>query len=478
MKKINSVVLLWLRYDLRLDDHPALLHAVEHYDQVVPVFCWTPGEEAPWSMGAASKWWLHQSLMALEASLKKVGSHLILRKGSNAADVLSDLVTETGAEAIYWSRRYEPSLRAQEKAVQKKLVGRVKLSHYNSALLWEPWEIQTDQQKPYQVFTAYWKRALKTRSPLPPQQSPEKVPAPKNWPESESLESLSLLPKISWHEGFVDMWTPGELTVKAKVASFRQRADKYAAQRNYPWLKDGTSQLSPHLHFGELSPRRLWYEILKNKRDIHEVEVYLKEIGWREFGYHLIYHFPETVEAPLRDRFLKFPWIKDPVAFKQWQRGMTGYPIVDAGMRELWKTGWMHNRVRMIVASFLVKDLLISWKEGARWFWETLLDADLASNTLGWQWAGGCGADAAPYFRVFNPQLQGEKFDPEGAYIREHVPELAALNTRWIHHPAEAPPEELERAGIRLGAPGHYPLPMVNHAEARIRALSAFDKIK
>jgi deoxyribodipyrimidine photo-lyase len=296
-----------------------------------------------------------------------------------------------------------------------------------------------------------------------------------------SLKDLKLLPSIAWDQDFYKYWKPSEEGARESLKKFSPKGGLYQSQRDFP-SRDGTSRLSAHLHFGTVSVREIWknlrerQEATSSTKERKEIEVYLKELGWREFAYHLLYHFPFTPERPLREKFAAFPWVKDEVQLRAWQRGLTGYPIVDAGMRELWKTGWMHNRVRMIVASFLVKDLRISWFEGARWFWDTLVDADLASNSMGWQWAGGCGADAAPYFRVFNPYLQGAKFDADGDYVKRWVPELAKLPSEYIHAPHEAPEEILKKAGVILGKT--YPLPIVDHKIAREAALAAFQKIK
>ena len=305
--------------------------------------------------------------------------------------------------------------------------------------------------------------------------------APNTWPESTPLTSLRLLPVVAWTDGLAEAWSPGSAGARQRLDAFLVAAfSGYKEQRNRPDLA-GTSRLSPHLHFGEIGPREIWartreYAIASGPAANWQQSQFLTEIGWREFAHHLLFHFPHTAEQPLRSKYARFPWKTNPAGLRAWQRGRTGYPIVDAGMRELWHTGWMHNRVRMIVASFLVKDLMLSWRVGAEWFWDTLVDADLASNTLGWQWAGGCGADAAPYFRIFNPTLQGVKFDPEGSYVRRWVPELAALPKDWIHEPWNAPPEVLQRAGVSLGAAG-YPKPIVDHGAARQEALDALSTL-
>ncbi|GAB4193448.1 MAG: hypothetical protein Kow00105_07640 [Phycisphaeraceae bacterium] len=348
--------------------------------------------------------------------------------------------------------------------------------------MYEPWEVQTKSGGPYKVFTPFWRACSQLPAPSRPVRAPTQIPAPGAWPESCELEALHCLPTVDWAAGMREAWQPGEAGAHTRLKSFLDRAiDDYQDQRDRPDIS-GTSRLSPHLHFGEISPRRVWHAVNDRIRS-HQSKAYqssanefLRQLFWREFAYHLIYHFPHTSDEPLRPQFQRFPWDKNDAALKAWQRGRTGYPIVDAGMRELWHTGWMHNRVRMIVASFLVKDLLLNWRHGAEWFWDTLVDADLANNTLGWQWAGGCGADAAPYFRVFNPVLQGRKFDPEGRYVRRWIPELAKLDSRWVHEPWNAKPEDLQAAGIELGR--DYPRPIVDHSQARDRALEAFQTLK
>jgi deoxyribodipyrimidine photo-lyase len=349
-------------------------------------------------------------------------------------------------------------------------------------LLHEPWTIQNQSRKPFQVFTPFWKHCLTKPDPAEPLPAPRKITAPGQWSKSLPIEALELEPRIKWAEGMRAAWQPGEAGARGQLERFLSSAfENYSNGRNRPDLV-GTSRLSPHLHFGEISPRQIWHGVrrMAEKRGLSVVQwrnsQFLAEVGWREFAHHLLYHFPHTPAEPLRVGFKKFPWRRDASLLKAWQQGRTGYPIVDAGMRELWTTGWMHNRVRMIVASFLVKDLLLSWQEGAAWFWDTLVDADLAQNTLGWQWAAGCGADAAPYFRVFNPVSQGEKFDPQGDYVRKWCPELAKLSNTWLHQPWKAPDEVLAHCAIDPGRT--YPKPIVCHAIAREVALEAFAKLK
>lgn len=474
--------LVWFRRDLRLADQPALQAAIDAGRPVIPVFIQPDDKNQSWPTGGASQWWLHQSLANLNDRLQSVGSKLILRRGP-VRDVLLSLVKETDAAAVFWNRRYEPENIELDKRLKAELKeSQIDVVSTNGHLLFEPWEVQSKDGKPYQVYTAFWKACLKQASPAEPLPPPKRIAAPKSWPESLSLDGLRLMPRIVWYKGMESAWSPGEASAHKELDLFLKSAvTDYAGTRNFPAVK-GTSRLSPHLHFGEISPRTIWHETIRVLRQRFgssfelEDNQFLKEIVWREFAYHLLFHFPRTPNEPLREQYAKFPWQEDPEQLKAWQKGMTGYPIVDAGMRELWHTGWMHNRVRMIVASFLIKDLLIPWQRGAEWFWDTLVDADLASNTLNWQWNAGCGADAAPFFRIFNPVLQSKKFDTDGEYIYRWVPELAKLSAEWIHEPWAAPTEVLHKAGITLGET--YPLPIVDHDEARQLALKALAAIK
>jgi len=475
---MNRTALLWLRLDLRLADNPALEAAAKGGGAVIPVFIWSPEEEEEWPPGAASRWWLHQSLRALDTQLRKLGSRLIIRRGPTLK-TLRALVKETGARAVFWNRRYEPAVIARDANVEEALRrDGLTVESFNAALLHDPWTIQTQSGKPFQVFTPFWKHCLTRPEPDEPLPAPKHLHAPAKWPRSRAVDELELEPKINWAKGLRAAWQPGEAGAAENLRRFLAQAfDSYPDQRNRADVA-GTSRLSPHLHFGEIGPRQVWHAVqrLAIRRGLPAAKwrdsQFLAEVGWREFAYHLLHHFPRTPVEPLRANFKKFPWRNNAAWLRAWEQGRTGYPIVDAGMRELWTTGWMHNRVRMIAASFLVKDLLISWPEGARWFWDTLVDADLASNTLGWQWTAGCGADAAPYFRIFNPTRQGEKFDPHGDYVRRWCPELEKLSDEWIHRPHEAPPEILWAAGVKLGQ--NYPPPMVDHSVARAAALDAY----
>lgn len=482
MTEDRSPLIVWHRRDLRLRDNPALYHACKTGRPVIPVFIWSPEEEGPWEPGAASRWWLHHSLLAFQSDLAESGLSLRIRSGESLR-VLKALVKETGATTVFWNRLYDPAALVRDTEVKTSLRGMgLEVKSYNAALLCEPWEIQTREENPYQVFTPFWKALRMEVDASDPLPAPKKLQGSAPDSEESAVEDLGLLPRIDWAGGMRAAWTPGEKGAWKEFDRFRRAGlEEYPEARDYPAIV-GTSRLSPHLHFGEIGPRQIWAKLLKNepgdllqKRGAPAGE-YLREVAWREFAHHLLYHFPHTPERPLRDKFLAFPWEENPEALGKWKKGQTGYPIVDAGMRELWTTGWMHNRVRMIVASFLVKDLRIHWLSGARWFWDTLVDADLASNTLGWQWTAGCGADAAPYFRIFNPVRQGEKFDPSGEYVRKWVPEIAALPDKWIHAPWEADARTLAEFGIRLGE--DYPEAMVDHTVERDRALEAFQSLK
>jgi deoxyribodipyrimidine photo-lyase len=480
----KPVSIVWFRQDLRLDDNPALKAAAASGDAVIPVFIWAPREENPWAPGAASRWWLQQSLQTLSNALREKGSRLVIRRGPALA-ALRALILDTGAQKVCWNRRYEPAVRERDEQVCAALrKAGVEAQDYPGTLLFEPGELRTKSGKPFQVFTPFWKCCLGKGEPQQPLAAPRSLAAPSKWPDSLPLEQLDLEPTIDWAAGLRRAWTPGETGARQQLRKFvRQAITDYKTARDQPSI-EGTSRLSPHLHFGEVSARRVWHEIRKSQGNRaaggergwkRGPEDYLRQLVWREFAHHLLYHFPHTTEQPLREQFAPFPWRKNKKDLAAWQKGLTGYPLVDAGMRELWTTGWMHNRVRMVAGSFLVKDLRLSWLEGAKWFWDTLVDADLANNTLGWQWVAGCGAGAAPYFRIFNPVSQGERFDPRGKYVRRWVPEIARLPNRWIHKPWQTPPEELKTAGIVLGKT--YPKPIVDHAMARREALAAFQSL-
>ncbi len=472
--------LVWFRLDLRLADNPALAAAVSRGLPVVPVFLWCPEEDGAWAPGGASRWWLHHSLAALDARLARAGSRLIVRRGP-ALEALLALARETGARAVFWNRGCEPAAAERGRLVERGLAA-VGISAETAAggLLHDPAALLTKAGTPYQVFSPFW-REIERRTTERPMPEPARIPPPEKWPASLALDELALLPRPDWAGGLRGTWKPGESGAHERLHAFLGHAlAAYPEHRDRPDL-DGVSMLSPHLHFGEIGPRQVWDAVWSRavagrRRFAPAATAFLRQLAWREFAHHLLHHFPATAEAPLRPGFAGFPWREDSAGLRAWQGGRTGYPIVDAGMRQLWRTGWMHNRVRMVAASFLVKDLLVHWREGALWFWDTLVDADLANNTLGWQWVAGCGADAAPYFRVFNPAMQGEKFDPNGDYVRRWVPELGGLPPDWIHRPWDAPPAILSRAKVSLGET--YPRPIVDHARARERALAALARAK
>ncbi|MHC1763578.1 MAG: deoxyribodipyrimidine photo-lyase [Verrucomicrobiia bacterium] len=471
MRRAPAIV--WFRLDLRLADNPALHAAVQRGGPVIPAFVWSPEEEAPWEPGTASRWWCCQSLRALDADLRAIGSRLVLRPGPSL-QALQTLVRETGASALFWNRRYEPAVIKRDSEIDSALrAAGLETACFDNALLHRPDDLSNSSGRPFQVFGAFWRACLSLPPPKEPLPRPRSLPACKA-PSSLTLDSLEVEARPGWH--------PGESGAHSRLEQFLAAAfSQYATGRDFPAL-NGTSRLSPHLHFGEINPRQIWHAVGREgqQRRIPEktwrASKFLAELGWREFAHHLLWHFPSTPEHPLRPEFNRFPWRNDPSKLTAWQDGATGYPIVDAGMRELRATGWMHNRVRMITASFLVKDLLISWQIGARWFWDTLVDADLAQNTLGWQWTAGCGADAAPFFRIFNPVLQGRKFDPDGAYVRQWVPELAKLPDKWLHEPWTAPDNILSAAGVKRGRT--YPEPVISHTIAREVALEAFQRIR
>ncbi len=470
-------VLLWFRQDLRLADHAALTAALATGRPVIPVYIFDPESEAAWAPGGASRWWLHRSLEDLAAQLATLGAKLIFRAGESLS-VLRALGEETGAREVHWQRRYEPDIIARDTRIKEALrsEGWAVASHAG-ALLHEPWTVQNKSGKPYQVFTPFWKHCLTLPEPPQPLPRPSEWPFSGKatpWPSSLALSDLGLQPKIPWDAGLQAFWNVGERAAHSRLHAFAEaHFSAYSEDRNRPDLPH-TSRLSPYLHHGELTPRQIWHYLAQTyaHQPAWQRSTFVTEVGWREFAHHLLFYFPETPQQPLRKEWLSFPTEMAPSLLQAWQKGQTGYPMVDAGMRELWHTGWMHNRVRMIVGSFLVKDLFLPWQSGADWFWDTLVDADLASNTLGWQWTAGCGADAAPYFRVFNPTTQGEKFDPHGAYIRKYLPELAKLPDSYIHRPHEAPAAILAHAGVVLGKT--YSKPVVDHNEARKRALAAY----
>jgi deoxyribodipyrimidine photo-lyase len=467
-------VIIWFRRDLRLADNPAWNRAVERGLAIVPVFIWAPEEAGDWAPGGASRWWLHHALEDLRGQLEEHGLKLILLRGKSV-EQLHELIRETGAGAVYWNRCYEPYRMRIDGEIKSRLKKEgLDAWSGNASLLHEPWEVSTQAGSAYKVYTPYARAVDKLGTPGP-ETVKGKVQAPGSWPKSLTLDSFALLPDKDWDKGFYAAWTPTRQGGLGRLGAFlKSHVDAYDSARDFP-AQDGTSRLSPYLHFGQVGPREAIAALDKQSRS-KGLQVFRSEITWREFAYHVLYHFPDTPEKPLQPKFEQFPWERNKEQLCAWQQGRTGYPVVDAGMRQLWQTGWMHNRVRMIVGSFLVKHQLHSWLDGARWFWDTLVDADLASNTLGWQWAGGCGADAAPYFRIFNPITQGTKFDPDGAYIRQFVPELKKVPDKYLHTPWEMPANVQEACDCVIGE--DYPGPVIEHKAGRERALKAFERIK
>ncbi len=468
---MTSTAIVWFRRDLRLADHPALDYARRQHQHIVPVYIWDPEAEGEWAPGAAGRWWLHHSLRHLDQRLRQRGSRLILARGDTESE-LTRIRQVTGAEALYWNRAYEPKLIERDKRLKRRLADAGwTVRSFGGSLLFEPWDLLKADGTPYLVFTPFWKQMQK--SWVAPQASPEprELTGPTRWPASIDVADLELLPARDWADGFTERWEAGELAARRRLAAFVNDAvTAYSSDRDRP-DRHGTSRLSPHLHFGELSPGQV-VRALHEAGELPEGQgrwSFLREIAWREFSAHLLFHYPHLPDEPLKQQFADFPW-RDPEDYardlKAWQQGRTGIPMVDAGMRELWHSGWMHNRVRMIVASFLTKNLLIPWQEGARWFWDTLVDADLANNTAGWQWTAGCGADAAPYFRVFNPVLQGQKFDPEGNYVRRWCPGLGDRKAD-VHQPLSKPHPD-----------GCYAEPIVDLKASRERALAAYARIR
>jgi len=456
--ELNAPVALhWFRSDLRLADNPALLAASRSASHVIPVFIWSPEEEGQWPPGSAARWWLHESLQQLQQALAARGSRLLLRRGPTVPALL-ELAQQTGATLVCWNNRYEPAARKVEAQLGTALraAGVMGLG-FASGLLAEPGTVHSRTDAPYQVFTPFWRAFLDQVQVDAPQPSPRALPAPRRWPMSLALRQLALLPEIAWHQCLARHWQPGETAARAVLRKFvTQRLDAYELLRDRPDL-DNTSQLSPYLHHGELSPRQVWTAVGKASERAGQSPTqwrrskFCSELIWREFAAQQLFHHPALPDRSRLAQFDRLAWRNDARDFAAWSRGRTGFPIVDAGMRQLWQCGWMHNRVRMITASFLVKNLLHRWQDGERWFWDTLVDADLASNALNWQWVAGSSPDAAPWFRIFNPLSQGQRFDPEGAYQQRFVPE----------------------AGTAV-----YTAPIVDLGRSRQRALDAYKALR
>ncbi|WP_395713195.1 cryptochrome/photolyase family protein [Reyranella sp.] len=456
-----SHAIVWFRADLRLADNPALAAALEAGHAVIPVYVLDEETAGIRAFGTAARWWLRQSLQALDAALRSRGSRLVLRRGP-AEQVIDELVTQCQADAVYWNRLYDPASRDRDARLKQSLLARGVTAHsFKASLLTEPWEARTKAGLPFKVFTPFWRACRAQADPGRPLDAPTRLPRPAGSLAGASIASLLHQETPS---DLAAHWTPGEASAVDRLASFLDDdLEAYHRQRDIPAV-DATSRLSPHLAFGELSPRQIWRAVTA-RRPSPGGEKFLAEIGWREFSYNLLFHVGGLDRHSMRAEFDDLPWRDQPELIDAWKHGRTGYPIVDAGMRQLLATGWMHNRVRMITASFLIKHLLVDWRIGERWFWNRLVDADPANNPVGWQWVAGSGADAAPFFRIFNPVLQGEKFDPAGAYVKRWLPELAHLPPNSTHRPWTAdPPLSQQR----------YPQPIVDHASARQRALDAF----
>lgn len=475
----SGAAIVWLRNDLRLADNPALLAAARDSASVAPVFVYSPAEANSWAPGSASRAWLALSLKALSSDIEGLGGRLTILPGP-AAEALLGIAKATGARAVYLNRRYEPAGIALDDTVTRTLeAADLGVRVFSGSLIHEPDALTTSSGTSYQIFTPFFNAGMQI-APDRPQPTPGSVPAPAGLPPGISASDIAAeavdAPDIASH------WTPGEAGARALADRFfRDAVEEYSGDRDLPAI-DGTSRLSPHLAFGEISPRTLLAEaseVVRCNGTCHLAEgaaAFIRQLYWREFSYHLLFHHPHTTDRPLRASFDVFPWSRDPAALDAWKHGMTGFPIVDAGLRQMLATGWMHNRARMLVASLLTKDLLLPWVDGAHWFWERLVDADLANNTFGWQWVAGTGADAAPYFRIFNPVVQGERFDPDGSYVKRWVPELEGLPPGWVHRPWSAPSSVLSSAGIALGR--EYPRPIVDHASARLRALAVYGSLR
>ncbi len=478
MSNRKNAVIVWFRADLRLADNRALCGAVAAGK---PVICVYLLEEAPARRphGGAQLWWLHHSLSRLAESLAARGGALCLRQG-DPGEILDKLIEESGADSVFWNRRHDPDGMAIDTAIKASLKARgLNAASFDGQLLHEPTLVKTGAGGPFKVYTPFWRAFSALPAPRPPYPAPETIAGYKGSLESDQLEDWRLLPTTpDWSKGFNEDWQPGEEGAQEKLRLFiSDGISNYADGRNMPG-EASTSRLSPHLAMGEISPFQIWHSTngLEDRHSPRDVEVFRKEVVWREFAYHLLFHFPKLSTKNFNESFDTFLWASKPELIDAWKRGQTGYPIVDAGMRQLWQTGWMHNRVRMAAASFLIKHLLADWRTGEEWFWDTLVDACPANNPASWQWVAGSGADAAPYYRIFNPVLQGEKFDADGVYVREFVPEIARLPNNLLHRPWEAKPMELAAAGIELGKT--YPMPIVDHAVARERALAAYKSLR
>ncbi len=471
----ENTTLVWFRRDLRLNDNPAWNHALEQGHTIVPVYLHCPKEEGSWKRGAASNWWLHHALVDLNQQLHECGLKLIIRETTDSGRELERIINKSGANSVTWNRCYEPAMVKRDNQIKQGLKDAgIETESFNGSLLLDPLKITNKSGKPFQVFTPFWKHSREIEIAQPATKQ-EKLNGIKDL-ASGSLAELNLLPEIPWDKDMEEFWNPTRKGGIELLDTAVSKVADYDSQRDIP-ADDGTSRLAPYLHFGQISPREFFHSIRESAKNQEKADLgILRQLYWREFSAHLLYHFPHSQDTALKTKYAIFPWEYNMEHLSAWQRGQTGFPIVDAGMRQLWQTGWMHNRVRMIAASLLVKHLLQPWQEGARWFWDTLVDADLANNSMGWQWIAGSGADASPYFRIFNPIIQGKKFDPDGDYVRKWIPELAKVPNDYIHTPWESPPLELVAADVTLGK--DYPHPIISHNDGRQRALDAYAEYK
>ena len=468
----NNIAIHWFRQDLRIADNPALTLAAQHH-YVIPIYIFDDINIGNKLIGRASKAWLHHSLNSLSKSLD---GKLSVYKGE-PEKILDDLIKRYNVSAVYWNRCYESSSIKRDKKIKEWLKEKgIKVKSANSLLLWEPWDIKKDDGTPYKVFTPFYRKGcLQAESPRYPLPSPQDINYKYDSAVSLKIEQLELLPKIEWDKKILKHWVVGEKEAYKRLHYFiKEGLADYKDGRNFP-SKHSISRLSPYLHFGEISPNQVWHTMLDVGND-YNISHFCSELGWREFSYSQLYYNPELSHKNLQPKFNNFPWDNNKDLLRAWQKGVTGIPMVDAGMRELWQTGYMHNRVRMVVGSFLVKNLRLHWHKGEEWFWDTLFDADLANNSASWQWVAGCGADAAPYFRIFNPVTQGQKFDPDGLYIKKYVPELKDLTNKYLYSPWEAPGEVLQAAGVVLGK--NYPKPIIDLKLSRDAALSAYRSLR
>lgn len=473
MKESDKTALILFDCDLRIEDNPAFFSAAKNHKNLLPIFILD--EKNKRELGGASKWFLHHALESFSDELKeKYALNLLLKKG-DSLEILKEIFSKEKIDAIYFNQLLEPyNIKLQSNIKKLAKEHSIAVFDFKSQTLFDPKEIKNGSGNYYKVFTAFWKECLKNQSKIE-----KPLPAPKALPKQAVVklknDNLNLLPKINWAKDFKEIWEFDYKKIRKNFSNFtKNKIHNYKQARDLPAL-EGTSKLSPYLHFGMISVREIFH-ITSQNQPSESLKQFLTELGWREFCHHLLFHFPQLLQKNFRPEFDKFPWFENAKILKKWQKGQTGFPIVDAGMRELWATGFMHNRVRMIVGSFLIKDLLIDWREGEKWFWDCLVDANLANNCANWQWVAGSGCDAAPYFRIFNPTLQGERFDADGNYIRKWIPEISKLSNRFIHEPWKADEKILKSCGIELGK--NYPRPILDHAKARDMALMAFKSLQ